>query len=322
MKKSKKLLTCLFALMLTFAIAGCRSSKEQEAAAETTEAGTLADINSGTSVDTAIGAENVTAETTVGTGNAAEETTIPLMDALTVTAAKIETEGDNQTTIYLNVENTSEKDIRLTEWLSVTLDGQKIPENSWSTGGSGFRIDAGCTLDDHITINQPVTDSKEAVLEANLKYLGSDDTEPVKIIVSLEDINKSAIQAHKTITIEEQELYNANGIVVTLPEQKLDTSEEPKIHFENNSGNTMYFSFMDLTVDGELIREGAHNTSDSVALVGDSSDDPLPVGESLQDAVDSGRESGEISFVLFITENQRDTFGEAVVNIPYTIIEE
>lgn len=53
-----------------------------------------------------------------------------------------------------------------------------------------------------------------------------------------------------------------NGIVITLPEQKLDPSKEPQIHFENNTDVTIYLSYMNLTVDGELIQEGAHNTAD------------------------------------------------------------
>lgn len=126
----------------------------------------------------------------------------------------------------------------------------------------------------------------------------------------------------KEVYIKEQELYNADGIVITLPEQKLDPSKEPLIHFENNTETTIYLSYMNLTVDGELIQEGAHNTADGGGYAGASADEEIPVGESLQEAVNSGRESGEISFVLFLTENQRDPLGEAAVTIPYTITAE
>lgn len=117
----------------------------------------------------------------------------------------------------------------------------------------------------------------------------------------------------------EQELFNENGIVVTLPEQMQKDSAylELELHAESSIEYTMFISFLNVTVNGEMISEGSRSASDAELISGEN-DFSIYIG----DCIDFDIASGEISFVLFISEDQRNAFAEPVITIPYTITTE
>lgn len=282
-KSIQKLAACLLVFVLALTVAGCGNSNEQESAEEK------------------------------------QSEDFYFIDQWIAAA------GDDSTELTLVIAHNLEESKSVTfSYENVLLDG--TPAKNWEAHGRGadtFTTESHTSFPQTLILNTNIDNYSELTIEATANF--DDGTEPYPFSVTYQiselekKIDENAVAAAQ-IHIEKQELYNAKGIVITLPEQTLDPSEEPQIHFENNTEITMYLSFMDLTIDGELIREGAHNTADGGGPAGASHDEPIPVGDSLQAAVDSGRESGEITFVLFLTENQYDPYGEARVIIPYTII--
>lgn len=321
-KKIKKLTACLLALALTLTATSCGNSEEQEADAGTAETNASENIGSEKAIDA-----NLEVPKTDTSAEPAEKKQIPDFELVELWSVYAENDKTELTLIFSH---------HLDEVKSVTFSCQDVlldgvSAGSWETYGfsaENYMTEPDLYFSQALILDTNIYDYSELTMQLTAEF--DDGTKPypfsatcqISEIEKREKVDPSGPSVTPVIVMAEQELYNANGIVITLPEQKLDPNEEPKIHFESSNGAMMYLSFMNLTVDGELIREGAHNTSDSAVSAGDSFDDTLPVGESLLAAVDSGRESGEISFVLFFTENQHDTFDEAAVTIPYTIIEE
>lgn len=320
MKRTKKFLalTLLLSALITV---GCGSGGEQETAAETPETDASETIGAGTGENTELDVPEADSDTE--TGKETETTDFSFIDEW-ITSIE-----DNKTELTLIIAHhiKEAKSVEFT-YQDVLLDGAAAV--NWEAHGLGadtFTIDPNAfqSFPQTLVLGTNIDDYSELTVHAVANF--DDGTEPYPFsatfqINEMERNIEEKAPASAEIYIEEQELYNANGIVITLPEQKLDPSKEPQIHFENNTEVTIYLSYMNLTVDGELIREGAHNTADGGGNAGVSADEEIPVGESLQTAVDSGRDSGEITFVLFITENQYDPIAEPEITIPYTVITE
>lgn len=318
----KKLTACLLAFAMAFTATGCGNNIEQDIAADTAEteemeANASDTVGSGTDVNMDLDTEET-------------ETSVPLKEALTITASYMESEPGRDI-LYVDIENTAEKDVTV-EWLDLMMDGKAASEDSGSEFESWFpdlwsvEIEAGDTYQEMFYIDHPTVsyaEYAEAAIEATVSDSSKTQTEPLNITISLKDVeivNAETTVKTSAIHIEEQELYNANSIVVTIPEQTISPSSMPTFHLECQYDHSLYYSFLDLKVDGDLIAEGSHSNADGEIDPAEPSDDPIPV--DFWTAIDSGKDSGKITFVLFITEDQRNPFVEPEITIPYTIIEE
>lgn len=320
-KKNGKLTASLLALTLALTVGGCGSSGEQETSAETAETETNASDTIGSGADMKTEADTPEADDDASSAEETQAKDFQFIDQW-ITAI-----GESNTEMTLIIAPHLEESKTVTfSYENVLLDG--VPAENWDASGIGtdtFTTEQGVSFPQTLILNTNIDNYSELTIEAAANF--DDGTEPYPFSVTYQvselkrDIEESPA-APSLIHIKEQELYNENGIVITLPEQKLDPSKEPQIHFENNTETTIYLSYMNLTVDDELIQEGAHNTADGGGNAGVLADEEIPVGESLQTAVDSGRDSGEITFVLFITDNQRDPIAEPEITIPYTLIRE
>lgn len=122
------------------------------------------------------------------------------------------------------------------------------------------------------------------------------------------------------VHIEEQELYNANNIVVTVPEQTINPSVYPTLRLACQYDHSLFFSYLDLKVDGEIYQKGSHSNADGQIDPAGPNDEPIPV--DFWAAVDAGRDSGETTFVLDLWDDILTSIDTAEVTIPYTITSE
>lgn len=325
-RKSRRLLACLLALALSCAVAGCGNSndgKGQEAGSTPeTDPQTSEPIGAGADVDTELNTEP----------NQEAEEPLQCIDNVVVSES-----GDSTSTICPTISNFAEKSVEAS-LLGFLLDGvaiddwhvsENMPPETYDPETVSFTLDPGTGRNLPIVLNVNIYDYTELTVQASVTSADGKEQIPLSATFLTSELLKpedmevaSTGSSDPVMHIEAQELYNADGIVVTVPEQTLQYSYEPEIHLENSNGFDLYISFMSLTVDGNLIQEGSHNTSDAFVPASGSSDSALPVKETLYDTVYSGTESGEITFVLFLTENQNETFGETTVTIPYTITRE
>lgn len=329
MKQNKnvgKLLACLLALALSCAAAGCGNGNDGEGqdadAMAEADSQTPESIGAGADVDTELNTEP----------EKEDEEPLQCIDNVLVSES-----GDSTSTICPTISNFAEESVEAS-LLGFLLDGvavddwhvsENMPLDTYDPETVSFTLDPGTGRNLPIVLNVNIYDYTELTVQASVTSADGKEQIPLSAtfltseLLKLEDMEVASTGSSDPVMhIEAQELYNADGIVVTVPEQTLQYSYEPEIHLENSNDFDLYISFMNLTVDGNLIQEGSHNTSDAFVSASGSSDSGLPVKETLYDIVYSGTESGEIAFVLFLTENQNETFGETAVTIPYTITRE
>lgn len=309
MKNTKKAMALLLAGIMAFG--GCGNGNDGEGQEADSES-----IGLGADVDT-------------------EPDTAPEEPLQSITDLMISYVDGEESTISPMIMNYSEESVEAA-LQGFLLDGvavedwhvsENAPLDTYNPDSVSFPLDPSTGRCLPIALNANIYEYSEITVLASVIFTDGRDPLPLSATFQISELerpeDREPIQSSGAkIHIEAQELYNADGIVVTVPEQTLQNSHEPEIHLENSNDFGMYLSFMSLTVDGELIQEGSHNTSDAFVSASGSSDSVLPVSEILFDTVYSGKESGEITFMLFLTENQSETFGETAVTIPYTITSE
>lgn len=320
-KNTKKLTACLLALALALTTAGCAGSKEQEAAAETPEmeemeANASDTVGGGTDMNMDLDTEET-------------ETSVPLKEALTINVSHMETQpGRNK--LYVDIENTTENDITI-EWLDFIIDGQTASEDSGSEFWNWFpdhwshKIKAGDIYQETFFIEHPIeyTEYVEAVIEATAS--DSRQTESLNITISLKDtetIDTSDSLTSPTLNllfVEKQELYNENGIIITLPEQKVGFSDDMhlELHVESGFNSDVNVSFLNVTVNGELISEGSHTNGDTYFHPGESD-----ISLYLGNCIGPDKNPGEITFVLDLWDDRMESIDNPEITIPYAVIAE
>lgn len=333
MKRTKKFLA--LALLLSALITvGCGSGGEQEAAAGTsgTEAGTSEMIGAGTGENTELDVPEAgtgDAESdgkSDGTENTDGERVSSNKD-MYIFLTNLELDG-SKGTAYLHIVNRTEDST-----ISVTIDEVRIDgrESEWQS--DGITVAGGETGDMAVHFSKPDSgdDLQELSECAYIRFgaaapglYGKEDAH-VSFYVKgdkeiAEEIDKTMSKTKIEVYVEEQELYNANGIVITIPEQTISPSTYPTFHLECQYDHGLYYSFLDLKVDGELIAKGSHSNADGEIYPAEPSDDPIPV--DFLAAVESGRDSGEITFVLDIWDDIMTSIDKPEITISYRIVTE
>lgn len=133
------------------------------------------------------------------------------------------------------------------------------------------------------------------------------------------------------VVLAAQELYSANGLIVTLPEQTLrglttDVEglhyEDPLIRFENQTGDDLFIRFEDACVNGTAAGIGdafGEDYYDAAPAGGESCEQTLALGGALTEAVVSGAASGEITFTLYLSADMETALDEAELTIPFMV---
>ena len=280
MKRSREFLA-LALLVPTLITAACGSGGEQaetaETGAETTEADASETIGAGADVNTELDAPEA-------------KVSVPLSEALVITATKIETEmGRNR--VYVDIENTTGEDVYI-EWLDLAIDGQTISKDSGSGSPSWFpdlwspKIKAGETRQEKFFIDhldKPYVEYAETSIDATILNSDKTQTEPLKVTISLKDVETvdMNIDASKEIYVEEQELYNDDGVIITVTgiedgrsgyatELRFQSSGSKIANFDElYIGDTLMYSItQELRTDGiEVIFENGESEEPSQVFV-------------------------------------------------------
>lgn len=341
-KTIKKLAACLLALALALASAGCGSGKEQGAAAGA-EADASEAVGSGTEAD---------ASESIGNGADAETTLdIPESEADTEADKKQArkdqyindawiSDKEGMTSIGVEIVNVGEESVEIL-CHDFLFDGAAVA--GWEPSEPAFTLEpmTGRGLGDIILMDIPIDEftSKysELTIQATVTSADGEEREPViatyqiSELVRSQDSNSSAQPQAGDITFTSQELYNANGLTVTVPEQTLKALytdveglhyQEPLLHFENQSEDYLFIRFVDTSVNGEAvgIRDAfGDDYYDATPDAGEACDQYITLGDALIAAVDSDADSGEITLTLYISEDMETALDEAEITIPFTI---
>lgn len=322
-KSIKKTAACLLAFALALTAIGCGSGREQEATtetAETTETGADASetIGAGTAKNTELDMPKTEEDTKPAEKKRLEdfEFTLPWITSI---------ENDKTELTISIIHHLKEvKSVEFT-YQNVLLDNNTVENWEAHTPGGGdqntFTTNPNTGFLQILTLGVNMKEFSEITIQATANFNDGTDPYPFSVTYQISEIEMQLPEnssAPPMIFIEEQELYNANGIVVTVPEQKQDLyTYELELHFESSLDHNMYISFLNVTVNGELAAKGGRGLVD-VTLSPGETDSPLYLGDS----ANFGEESGEITFVLFIDEDAYNPPAESAITIPYTIITE
>lgn len=334
MKQTKKLLASLFTFVLALAIAGCGNSKEQNAVTEPeeTEADASESIGNTANIEATLDVPETEEDT-----DAVEEQIrkfqyindawINDMEGLTEIGVEIMNDGKEPVEIFYH---------------DFLFDGAAV--EGWEPSEPAFTLEpmtgrglGGIILMD-ISIDEFTSKYSELTIQATVTSADGKELEPVVAtyqiseLVRSEDSNSSGQPQSGDIIFISQELYSANGLTVTLPEQTLkalytDTDgrhyQEPLLHFENQSGDYLFIRFTNTSVNGETvgIRDAfGDDYYDVTPAAGEACDQYITLGDALIAAVDSGVDSGEITLTLYISEDMETALDEAEITIPFAIV--
>lgn len=338
MKKetTKKLAACLLAFALALTAAGCGSGGKQEAAAGAEEDAS----------ETAGSGAEMDASESIGNG-ADAETTLDVPESEKDTKADKKQDRRDQyindvwvndkegsTEIGVEIVNVGQEPVEIL-YHDFLFDGAAV--EGWepfepaftleSMTGRGVRGRDGVILMD-IPIDEFTSKYSELTIQATVTSADGEELEPViatyqiSELVQSEDNSSPAQPQPGNITFASQELYSANGLTVTIPDQTLMQSQEPLLHFENQSEDYLFIQFKDTSVNGEAVGISdafGDDYYDATPDAGESCDQYITLGDALLAAVDSGADSGEITLTLYISEDMETALDEAEITIPFTI---
>lgn len=323
MKQAKKAVALVLVLVLVWMAAGCKNS------------------NASGDLSTKLEAPSGDLDTGIGAGQS-----LALTDALTFTAVKMEMEV-GRSKVYVDVENTSDSAVLL-EWKDLRMNGWTAGSDpkfeNWFPDLWAVEIGAHEVYQEVFFVEYPsfrgTVQYADAEIDVEVSNSDQSQTEslPVKLLlgdIEIVDLTSSgggsAPASDPVIHIAEQEIYNANGLFITVPEQTLGVGsglegivyQLPKLHFENQRDERVFISYLDVTVNGQTVYEGSRDTYfDAVPEAGETLDADLAVVNGLKDAVDSGSNSGEISFTLYLSVDMETALDEASVTIPFAVAAE
>ena len=308
MKRSKKFLG-LALLLPMLATAGCGNGGKQEAAANTAAETIGAKADENPEPD-ALETESGTKDEKADRAEKAEGKRVSSNKDMYIYLTNLELD-DEEGTAYLRLLNrTKDRTISVTvdkvridsmdgEWQSdeVTLAGGESKDTVVHFSRPNFGDD-GKTLSECAYIKfsaaAPGLYGEENV---HVTFYVKGDKELAKAID--ESAAASAVDT-SVILIEEQMIYNENGIVVTVPAQTVSDKDGFSVHIENNTDDTMFFYYENVTVNGVLLQERRQTYPDMTAPGWDLDvyiDFMNSDGENTE-KMQRDIKSGEISFTL------------------------
>ncbi|MDO5392898.1 MAG: hypothetical protein Q4F24_17675, partial [Eubacteriales bacterium] len=250
------------------------------------------------------------------------EKKIALADALNVTLTGLKTKGDYRLMLYLDVENVSKTTAISIEWTDLSLDNQTVSKDLWFADHESQKIEAGDTYEEILYIDEPPTDCKEATIQLNATSK-SGETESLAFPILLSDVDamditptdsESAPTEQKTVYfVEEQEVYNENGIRITIPEQNISGSVDFTIECTWEYGAGVDVS--KVYVNEDLVSEQEPHPSINMFEPNKPYEWFADLGESGHDLlIASAEDTNEITFNLVV-----DSFYEQSEGITITI---
>lgn len=346
MKKetTKKLAACLLAFALVFTAAGCGGGEQGAAAGA--EAGASETAGSGA------------ADASESIGNGADaDTTLDVPESEADTEADEEqvsrdifiseawvNDKEGMTPIGVSICNHGEESVEIL-YHDFLFDGAAV--EGWEPSEPAFTLEpmTGRGLEVmllDISTEEFTSKYSELTIQATVTSADGEELEPIIATYQISELvqsedNSSPAQPQPQpgdITFTSQELYNANGLTVTIPEQTLKALytdaeglhyQEPLLHFENQSEDYLFIRFVDTSVNGEAvgIRDAfGDDYYDVTPDAGEACDQYITLGDTLITAVDSGADSGEITLTLYISEDMETALDEAEITIPFAIVKE
>lgn len=335
MKLAKRLLTAMLALSLVLSMAGCAASNDKEGS-ETSES----------SLTPSVDVKTDGTETVGGTG-----TTTELDNILKVAPSKVEMEDGFRLVVYLDVENISKSENLVVDWVNVSLDGVALGDRSiqeandgktdvsgWSPDTWTSHVKAGEKCTQIIYIVYPPDKCDEIEIDMSVTNKKQSTSEAASVTVSLADFDISNAhstspeqsESKSTISIEEQEVYNNNGVRVTVPEQEL-YKVLPSTVIENNMVDFTIecdwkygagLAVREVYINGKLVNEEDRDPNANQF----GNNEPYQFGAYLgengvQMLLESGSEANEVSINIFVEDPWKERSEEITVVIPVVVTE-
>lgn len=320
MKRSKKFLA-LALLVPTLITAACGSAEEQEEAAETgaetTEADDLETIGAGADETAKPDApeENSGTETI----EKPEATDFSFIEGWITSIEEDKTE----ITLVISHHIKESKSVGFT-YQEVLLDG--VEAENWEAHGRGadtFTIDPNAfqSFPQTLVLGTNIDNYSELTVHATANFEDGTEPYPFSATFRISEMERKIEEKVVTVTsdeisIEAQELYNADGIVVTVPEQTVSDKDYFLLHIENNTDGTAHFYTDKVTVNGALLKERRNYHTETTAP-GESID--MYVGFEYSEGeyekkMQPDVKSGEISF----TFGDQGSEEEVLLTLKYT----
>ena len=315
MKRSKKFLA-LALLLSVLAAVGCGSSREQEETAKTGADASEA-VGAGTGENMELDVPKTDNDTE--TGKETETTDSSFIDEWITSMG----EDKSELTLIIAHHIKEAKSVEFT-YQDVLLDG--VAAENWEAHGRGadtFTIDPNThqSFPQTLILGANIDNYSELTIHATANF--DDGTEPYPFSATFQiremerKIEEKVVTATSDeISIEAQELYNADGIVVTVPEQTVSDKDYFLLHIENNTDGTAHFYTDKVTVNGALLKERRNYHTETTAP-GESID--MYVGfeyseGEYEEKMQPDVKSGEISF----TFGDQGSEEEVVLTLKYT----
>lgn len=213
------------------------------------------------------------------------------------------------------------------EWEDVRLWKESVPFRGEKKDSKSYLLKAGqfyltdLYVEEDALNGKSISDCEDIVIQAKYGDNSFEMTVPVAEVNARTNREHESEQAEekKVLFIEEQEIYNDNGLYAIIPEQEL-TESGLQISIENNSDRFICISFMNVLFNEELAYEGAPGLSNMILDPGKSDSEEIYLGDGLvTKMLDSDTENGNISFTLFFTENQRDALADPTITVPISV---
>lgn len=186
-----------------------------------------------------------------------------------------------------------------------------------------YLLKAGKLYQTGFYVNEDALDGKSLSDCDNIVIQAKYGDTSFEMTIPVADVNERNNRGHrseqeKVLFVEEQEIYNANGLYAIIPEQELK-GNGLQISIENKRDSAIAISFMNVLFNEELVYKGSPNGSDMVLNAGEADSEWIYLGDGLETKMlESGTENGNISFTLFFTENQMDALDDPTITVPVT----
>lgn len=193
------------------------------------------------------------------------------------------------------------------EWEDVRLWKESVPFRGEKKDSKSYLLKAGqfyltdLYVEEDALNGKSISDCEDIVIQAKYGDNSFEMTVPVAEVNARTNREHESEQAEekKVLFIEEQEIYNDNGLYAIIPEQELNGGAL-QISIENKRGSSICISFMNVLFNGDLVYEGSRNGSDMVLNADEADSGWIYLEDGLvTKMLESGTENGNISFTLF-----------------------
>lgn len=214
MNRAKKLFA-LALLLLAFTVTGCGNDKEQDAAADRAETGASDTISAGGAEGTGLDVSETDAD------NTAEEKGSTDFAFTDEWITSIE-DGKTELTLIITHHIKEAKTVEFT-YQEVFLDG--VAAENWEAQGRGataFTIDpdAPQSFPQTLTLGANIDDYSELTINATANFDDGTGPYPFSVTYRISELERKIEESAATNSgeayVDEQELYNDNGVIITL----------------------------------------------------------------------------------------------------------